>query len=151
MPVATAAAVREHLDGGVNDDGDDGASEDGNVFSKEEILQRLEKCALDNDIMRVLLDNSLTADDKCYRYHRCVENYLYKKDRKVKKIQYNFESYFDDDGVLRYVYKPTAQEHPVKKFLKKNTGAILGPVVGAILGNAYRLFVVGSYLPSLVV
>ena len=64
MPVA-ATAVREHLDDGVNDG--DGASEDGNVFSKEEILQRLEKCALDNDIMRVLLDDSLTADDKCYR------------------------------------------------------------------------------------
>ena len=120
------------------------------MLSKEELIQRLETRALDNDIMRVLLDDRLTADDKCYRYHRCVENYLYKKDRKVKKTQYNFESTIDEDGVVRYVYKPTAEINPVKKFFKKNTGAILGPVVGAILGNAYRLFVVGTYLPGLV-
>ena len=72
------------------------------------------------------------------------------KDRRVKKIHYNFESAFDADSVLHHVYKPTASKHPVKKFFKKNTGAILGPVVGAILGNAYRLFVLGTFLGPIV-
>lgn len=120
----------------------DGDDVDEERKCKEDVLQELERHSLDNDIVRVLLDNSITADEKCFQYHRCIENYLYKKDKKFKKIQYNFDVLTDANGQTTHVYVPLSQVNPVKRFLKKNTGAILGPVLGAALSNLYRLFIV---------
>jgi hypothetical protein len=98
---------------------------------------------LDLDVMNVVLNGSqdnLTPDEKCFRYLKAIESYLYKRDPSVKVNQFNFEVQECDNGEVTHVFVPASSINSVKKFCRKYTPALIGPVFGVVLSALWKGF-----------
>jgi hypothetical protein len=113
-----------------------------NLAAATAAARELDLAVLELDIISVLLNKEqlkLSPDEKCFRYFKAIERYLYKRDPSLKLDQFNFEEQEDEcTGGLTHVFVPRTSGTVLKKYIKRYIPALVGPVVGAVLSSLWK-------------
>jgi hypothetical protein len=105
-------------------------------------IKEMDGHVLDLDIVTVYLSQDearLEPDEKCYRYYKAIERYLYKRDPGLKLDQFQFvEQTNASTGEVSHVFVPSTKVDVVTKYCKRYAPAFVAPVLGVVLSGLWK-------------